>query len=114
MARAVSSRRDETTPVARPTQLSPPNQRQCSILMQRSCTNAIPAARARSAAASSRRPSCSQIAFAPSAIASSTTAGIASWRRKTSTISSGPASASVGTAATPSTSSTVGLTGITS
>ena len=38
-ARAVSSRRDETTPVARPTQLSPPNQRQCSILMQRSCTN---------------------------------------------------------------------------
>ena len=38
-ARAVSSRRDETTPVARPTQLSPPNQRQCSILMQRSWTN---------------------------------------------------------------------------
>ena len=43
--------------------------------MQRSWTNGIPAARARAAAASSRRPSCSQIALAPSAIASSTTAG---------------------------------------
>ena len=47
-------------------------------------------------------------------IVNPTTAGTASMRRKTSTISSGPASARLGTAGMPSTSLTPGLTGITS
>ena len=73
-----------------PTTLSPPKKRQCSILMQRSSTTSRPASRARAADSGSEMPSCIQITFAPSAMASSTTGGTSSGRRKMSTISSGP------------------------
>ena len=93
-------RRDPITPVDRPTTLSPPKKRQCSILMQRSSTTSRPAARALAADSGAVMPSCIQTTFAPSAIASSTIGGMSSGARKTFTISSGPRAAAASSEAT--------------
>ena len=71
------------------------------------------AARAFAAAPSCTTPSCIQTAFAPTAIAASTTGGTSSERRNTSTTSIGPgAASSVGQQRSPSTCSTSGFTGM--
>ena len=72
-----------------------PASRGSSIAGQRSMTTRSPAARARSAAASSMTPSCIQTALAPISIASSTWAPAADERRKTSTTST-PSPAGIG------------------
>jgi hypothetical protein len=81
--------------------------------MHRSITTSRPAARARAAAVSFTTPSCIHTAFAPTAIAASTTGSTSSERRKTSTTSIGPGAASSdGQQRRPSTSVTFGFTGM--
>ena len=82
-----SPRLAETMPRLTPSQPISPNRRPYSILGQRFITTSWPAALARSAAASSRTPSCIQITGMPSRTASSATAPASSERRKIETMS---------------------------
>ena len=86
-----------------------------SIAGQRSITTRRPAARPRSAAASSITPSCIQTALAPIAIASSTCSPASSARRKTSTTStcSGTSASRAYTRSPRISAPAAGLTGIT-
>jgi calcium-translocating P-type ATPase len=104
-------RRLSITPVTNPASWSPPQNRACSILRQRSCTTWSPAALAARAASSCTSPSWNHTERASTSIDSSTTSGRSSIRRKTSTMSGGPGrSASDGYTGWPRISVSRGLT----
>ena len=84
------SRREPTTPVDEPDHVEPAEE--AAVLhLDAAVLDHLEAgvARARRPTPARQMPSCIQTTFAPSAMASSTTGGMSSGRRKTSTISSG-------------------------
>ena len=87
------------------------SKRACSTFRQRSITTCRPAASPSRATCSSHRPDCNHRVFAPTSIASSSTSGRCSRRRKTSTRSGTTGSAArFGYVGVPSISLMVGLT----